>query len=116
MNLGNCEILKKSSDFAKVYNNGKSFANKALVIYILENNLGKNRVGFSVSKKIGNSVVRNRVKRLIRESFRLNNDKIRQGYDIVFISREGAKDLDYKSIEKFMINLFKKSKIIDSRR
>ncbi|OPJ55455.1 ribonuclease P protein component [Alkalithermobacter paradoxus] len=112
MNLNNSGILKKTSDFTKVYKLGKSFANRSLVIYILENNLNQNRVGFSVSKKVGNSVVRNRVKRLIRESFRLNNDKIKEGYDIIFISRVGAKDLDYKGIESSMYNLFKKSKIL----
>lgn len=65
------ESLKKNHDFQYVYKKGKSFANKYLIMYQMENHLGKNRVGISVSKKVGNSIVRHRVTRLIRESYRL---------------------------------------------
>ena len=68
------ESLKKNMDFQKVYNGGKSYANKYLVMYVLENNLNKNRIGISVSKKVGNSVIRHRITRLIRESYRLHED------------------------------------------
>ena len=62
------ESLKKNQDFQSVYRNGKSYANRLLVMYVLENNLDKNRLGISVSKKVGNSVVRHHVTRLVRES------------------------------------------------
>ena len=65
------ESLKKNRDFQNVYCNGLSYANRFLVMYVLENHLGKNRIGISVSKKVGNSVIRHRVTRLIRESYRL---------------------------------------------
>ena len=65
------ESLKKNQDFQSVYRNGKSYANRLLVMYVLENNLDKNRLGISVSKKVGNSVVRHHVTRLVRESYRL---------------------------------------------
>lgn len=103
--------LKKNQDFKNVYSKGKSHANRLLVIYVLKNKLATNRVGFSVSKKVGNSVVRNRVRRLMRESFRLNCCNICSGYDIIFISRVAAKDADYASIEKAMKSLFKKAAI-----
>ena len=64
------ESLKKNQDFQSVYRNGKSYANRLLVMYVLENNLDKNRLGISVSKKVGNSVVRHHVTRLVRESYR----------------------------------------------
>ena len=62
------ESLKKNKDFQLVYKCGKSYANKYLVMYIKENNTGKNRLGISVSKKVGNSIVRHRLTRLIREN------------------------------------------------
>ena len=73
-NMKFSESLKKNMDFQKVYNGGKSYANKYLVMYVLENNLNKNRIGISVSKKVGNSVIRHRITRLIRESYRLHED------------------------------------------
>ncbi|SHK04135.1 ribonuclease P protein component [Tepidibacter formicigenes] len=114
MNFVNAQGIKKDSEFRHVYKQGKSFANRLLVMYILKNDLDINRVGFSVSKKVGISVVRNHVKRLIKESFRLisKDDKVKTGYDIVFISRVAAKDSDFNSIQKSMINLFKKANII----
>ena len=68
------ESLKKNQDFQSVYRNGKSYANRLLVMYVLENNLDKNRLGISVSKKVGNSVVRHHVTRLVRESYRLQEN------------------------------------------
>lgn len=65
------ESLKKNKDFQVVYKNGKSYANRYLVLYIRENGMDKNRLGISVSKKVGNSVVRHHLTRLIRESYRL---------------------------------------------
>ena len=61
------ESLKKNIYFQNVYKNGKSYANKYLVMYVLNNNTEENRLGISVSKKVGNSVVRHRITRLIRE-------------------------------------------------
>lgn len=101
------ESLKKPSEFSKVYKRGKSFADKNLVIYILPNKLDYTRVGLSVSKKVGNSVRRNRVKRLIRETFRLNYHE-NFGYDIIFIARVRANTADFAAIEKSMKFLLNK--------
>ena len=65
------ESLKKSKDFQNVYNKGNSYANRLLVMYVLENHTDKNRLGISVSKKVGNSVIRHHLTRLIREGYRL---------------------------------------------
>ena len=101
------ESLKKNRDFQYVYKNGKSYANKCLVMYIIPNEQNKNRVGISVSKKVGNSVVRHRVTRLLRESYRLQEDYFRRGYDLIIIARAGAKDKSYHEIESAMIHLGK---------
>ena len=98
--LRNLISLKNSKEFGVVYKKGKSYANRYLVMYIIDNQLDYNRLGISVSKKVGNSVVRHRVTRLIRESYRLNNDKIVKGFDIVVVARVNSKDKTYNDIEK----------------
>lgn len=115
MDFNNTLGLKKDTDFRKVYKHGKSFANKYLVVYILKNNLNINRVGFSVSKKVGKSIVRSRVRRLLKESYRLSCDgNIESGYDLIFIARIPCNESDYKTINKSIINVIKKSKISNS--
>ena len=84
------ESLKKNQDFQSVYRKGRSYANKLLVMYVLENNMERNRLGISVSKKVGNSVVRHHVTRLVRESYRLQENIFNSGLDIVVIARANA--------------------------
>ena len=83
-------------------------------MYIYQNQSERNRLGISVSKKVGNSVVRHRLTRLIRESYRLQEDKFQNGLDIVIIARAGAKGRTYKEIERALIHLGKLHNIIDS--
>jgi ribonuclease P protein component len=99
--------IKKNEDFIKIYQNGKSKANRYLVMYIIKVEDDSSRIGISVSKKVGNSVVRHRVKRLIKESFRLHVDQIKTGYDIIVIARQSAKGKDYKEIESALLHLIK---------
>ena len=99
------EGLKKNIDFGKVYRKGKSRANRQLVLYILSNGTDKNRLGISVSKKVGNSVVRHRVKRLIKEAYRLNEPAFARGYDLVFIARTDAAGKTYEEIEKSVLHI-----------
>lgn len=110
MKFNETQGIQKDSDFRKVYRHGKSLANKYLVMYTLNNKSDINRVGISVSKKVGKANVRNKVRRRIKESYRLNIDgKIKSGYDIVFIARVAIKDVDYIEIEKAMKHLVKKA-------
>ena len=106
------ETLKKNSEFQNVYQNGKSLANKYLVMYILGNSLEKNRIGISVSKKVGNSVVRHRLTRLIKEIFRLNTDNLEKKLDIVIIVRVNAKGKTYKELESAFLHLTKMHRIL----
>lgn len=103
------ERLRKNPEFRLVYRRGRSFATATLVLYVFKNNKGINRIGISVSKKVGKSVVRSRVKRLISESARLNKQDLKQGYDLVFVARSASKDKSYKDIENSVKHLFKKS-------
>ena len=99
------ESLKKHKDFQHVYKKGSSYANKYLVMYVLENQTEGNRLGISVSKKVGNSIVRHRLTRLIRESYRLQEDMFSSGRDIVVIARGAAKGKNYRDIESALIHL-----------
>ena len=109
------ESLKKNRDFQQVYKRGTSKANRYLVMYVLENHDRhmENRLGISVSKKVGNSIVRHRLTRLIRESYRLQEERFRCGLDIIVIARIGAKGKGYKEIVGAMLHLAHLHKIID---
>ena len=106
------DSLKKNRDFQNVYQNGKSYANKYLVMYVLKNNLGTNRIGISVSKKVGNSVVRHRLTRLIREIYRLHEEMFNSGLDIVVVARVNAKSILYTDMESALLHLAKLHKIL----
>lgn len=99
------ESLKKNKDFQMVYKKGTSFANKYLVMYVLENHLNKNRLGISVSKKVGNSIVRHGLTRLIREGYRLHEELFQCGYDIVIVARVNAKGKNYHEIKGAILHL-----------
>lgn len=110
--LGKCmkfsESLKKNQQFKAVYESGTSFANRYLVVYKLENGLKRNRLGISVSKKVGNSIVRHHLARLIRENYRLSEELYKEGFDIVVIARVSAKKADYYRIGKSLSQLSEK--------
>ena len=105
----------KNRDFQTVYKRGRSYANKYLVMYVLENKEEENRLGISVSKKVGNSVIRHRITRLIRESYRLQLNNFKKGYDIVVIARASAKEKNYSDIESALLHLGKLHNIIDEK-
>lgn len=101
--------LKKNVEFRVVYKRGKSFSNNLLILYIYKSNRSFNKLGISVSKKVGKSVIRNRIKRLIKESVRLSSDNIKLGYNIVFIARNASNNKNYKDIDNSVKQLIKKA-------
>lgn len=107
--------LKNSNEFGIVYRYGKSYANKYLVMYVYKNSLNENRYGISVSKKVGNSVVRHRITRLIRESYRLNQRMFSSGLDIVIIARVNTKDKGFDEINGAVLHLSKLHRIIEEK-
>ena len=109
------ESLKKNKDFQTVYQKGTSNANRYLVMYVLKNQHTMNRLGISVSKKVGNSVVRHRVTRLIRESYRLNEMRFKEGLDIVVIARPSAKGTGYHEICSSLLSLAGRHHILEDK-
>ena len=101
------ETLKKNEDFKKVYNKRNSYANRELIMYISKNGTDTKRLGVSVSKKVGNTIVRHRLARLEREAFSLNTNHILDGIDVVLVVKAGLKDKGYTETCKSMIHLLK---------
>ena len=108
------QSLKKNYQFGFVYNKGKSIANKFLVMYVIKNKkfTDSNRLGITVSKKVGKSVMRSHVTRLIKESYRLMEDQLDTGYDIVVIARVSANAASYQDIDKALHNLAKRHNLV----
>ena len=107
MKYPHSESLKKNRDFQLLYKEGKSRANRYLVLYVKENGLEKNRLGVSVSKKVGNSIVRHRITRLIRESYRLHEDMFNSGLDMVVVTRKNAVNCSCPEITSALLHLGK---------
>lgn len=101
------EKLRKNHEFQKVYKSGRSKANKYLVMYVKTGESGPNRYGFSVSKKVGNSVVRHRITRLLRESVRKNDAFVREGNRIVIVARASVKNKKYEDVNGAVNHLFR---------
>jgi ribonuclease P protein component len=108
--------LKKREDFSKIYRTGKSVANFQFVLYYREQSIRPTfRLGISASKKLGNAVVRNRLRRSVKEIWRLHQENILQNYDYVVIVRKAAVNMDYHQMEKSMLHVLKKGSFLAKR-
>jgi ribonuclease P protein component len=94
--------LKKNSDFKSVYRKGMSAANRYLVLYKLPNKGLGRRFGFSISKKVGKAVCRNRLRRILKEICRINISKFPEKHDYVFIVRQSSANQDYHQMERHL--------------
>ena len=108
------ESLKKTKDFSIVYQRGRSWVNRTLVLYVLRRKGSeRNRVGISVSKKVGNSVVRHHLTRLVRESYRLHETEFVKGLDLIVLVRPGAKESDFFTVERALLSLARRAEITE---
>lgn len=106
-------VLHYQKDFNRVYKKGKSVGDRYVVIFFLKNNLGYNRISYLASKKVGNSVKRNRAKRLMKESFRNMDIKIPNGYDFIFIARNTIDGKKCDQVKKSLENALKRTGVLD---
>lgn len=103
--------IKRNKEFFKIYRKGKYYTSRNLTIYVLENYLGIKRIGVTASKKVGNSVTRNRIKRLVKESYRKIEGRVLSGYDIVCVIRKNAIKPTYYDISREMNYLLKQQSL-----
>lgn len=107
------ERLKKKNDFIRVYKNANVYKTKWTNLYVLKNSLPINRIGISISKRnIAKTTIRNRIRRLIKECYRINKRHIKAGFDLIFVIRSKDIIIDFKSIYSNLECLFKKAGLL----
>ncbi len=112
--MNKTESIKLNKDFKRLYYRGKSVVRQNIVVYINPNRKGVNRLGLTCGKAVGKAVKRNRVKRLMRESYRLIEDNIKTGYDIVIVARSRSVNCKYMHISNDLVNALNKLGLIEN--
>lgn len=107
--------LKKNHEFRRLYQKGASAVGGGMVIYCRRNRFGHNRVGFTVSVKLGNAVKRNRARRRLREVYRLNGGKLRQGWDLVIVARGRTLSAPWRELNDTFLRLCRKLKLMEDK-
>jgi ribonuclease P protein component len=106
--------LKENRVFRRLYAKGKSAVGPAMVLYCRKNGGKENRLGFTVGTKLGCAVVRNRVRRRLREIYRLNQPRMKQGYDIVLVGRVRAASASYQELERAFLRVCEKLSLLEN--
>ena len=109
------ETVKENRDFRRIYRKGRSAVSACLVVYCRRNGTG-NRLGITVSTKVGKAVTRNKVRRRLREIYRLNREKLRPGYDVILVARSRAASAAYGELEGAYLSLLRKLDIMAEER
>ena len=107
--------LKKNHEFRRLYNKGKSAASQCVVVYSRRNGKAENRLGVTVSTKIGGAVQRNRIRRRLKEIYRLNEEKLAAGYDVVIVARMRSRFAGYRELETSVMALFGKLDLVRTK-
>ena len=105
--------IKENYEFRRIYAKGKSGVSSCLVVYCRPNRHGHNRLGVTVSAKLGHAVVRNRIRRRLREIYRLSQPKMRKGFDIVLVARSRAVTADYWELERALLRTCEKLSLLE---
>lgn len=108
-------VLRNKKDFSKIYKNGKSVGDRYIVLFYRKNYLNYNRKAFLASKKVGNSVSRNRARRLMKESVRLLDFHLPEGYDYIFIARNTILGKSYQDVSRSVKSALKRSGVLNEK-
>ena len=109
-------VLRRKEDFDRIYRKGKSVGDRYVVIFCMRNDHGFNRIAYLASKKVGNSVKRNRARRLMRESVRISDAEIRQGYDLIIIARNTINGKKCADVKKSIEAALRRLKVIEKKK
>ena len=107
--------LKQNHEFRRLYAKGRNAVTPTLGIYARRNRTGGNRVGFTVTVKLGHAVVRNRIRRRLREIYRLHEEKLRRGYDLVIVARGRSVDAAYRDLERDFLSACGRLSLLEDR-
>ena len=107
--------IKENYEFRRMYSKGRSGVSSYLVVYFRPNKRGNNRLGVTVSAKLGHAVVRNRIRRRIREIFRLNQPKLKQGYDMIVVARGRCVKASYQEMDRAFLSVCRKLDLLEER-
>ena len=110
--LPKSSIIRNKFEFNRVYSKGRSYVNQMMIIHVVNSDNVKGKVGFAVGKKIGNAVVRNRIKRLMREAYRIGQHSINQNISMILIARKPLIEAKSYFVQKSFMELCKKAKIL----
>ena len=105
--------VKKNYEFRRLYRKGASAVGRSMVVYASPNRYGHNRLGVTVSAKLGKATVRNRVRRRLREIFRLNDARVKQGYDFIFVARTRAVSSSFQELTQTYCKLLKELSLLE---
>jgi ribonuclease P protein component len=106
-------VLRKNKQFQEVYRTGRSFANRLAVLYVLSSGTDARRIGFAAGKRLGGAVVRNRVKRLLREVYRLHQAELIVGTDLILVGRQGILGASYEQVSVAVRDVLRRAKIFN---
>jgi len=104
--------VKENREFRRIYRKGRSAVSPCMVVYCQRNRQGRSRLGVTVSTKLGHAVVRNRVRRRLREIYRLNRDRMTPGYDVIVVARVRAAHTAYQKLEREYLSLLQKLELL----
>lgn len=106
-------VLRYQKNFDRIYRRGKSIGDRFVVVFFIKNNLDYTRTGFLASKKVGNSVKRNRARRLMKESIRLSSIELPKGYDFIFIARNTIVDASCQQVQKSLESALRRTGVLE---
>ncbi len=104
--------IRKNMEFKEIYKDGKNYWNRNLILYVRRNDLKETRVGYTITKKIGNAVIRNKIRRRMKEIYRSNFHNVKEGYDLIFIAKKNVINIPFKELEGSMIHILSISKLL----